>query len=357
MTPTPPPKATSPTSKLKKEAKPAGDLPPPSLAKVLLIINPAAGSRFKRKRLGRIIEHLRKASSSLEIIYTAAVQDATRLIREKRREGWTLLLCAGGDGTINEIVNGLIDEDDLALNHPPPPPLGILPTGTGNGLAREIGLPLDPWKAYQALLTGTPKPIFPGKVTRRERVGEAETHRYFVLLAGAGFDAYVSGWVERRNALLRSLPKLWVYFLLGFFSLFTYRYPPLSFSSGDASYTGSTGVIAKARLIAGPFVFAPSSDLQSRSLTLCLVKPTGPLGYLGMLFPLLFRRKPGKEVHYVQGRVIEAAGEGIIQADGETIGSLPARFTLSERPIDLVYPTVGAAPRGRPGQAHGPALQ
>lgn len=324
---------------MEKKNNPAGAvIPSLSLAKVLLIVNPAAGSRLKRKKLGRIIEHLRRAASSLEIIYTTAVRDATRLIKEKRTEGWTLFLCAGGDGTINEVINGMIDEDDPASDQIPSPPLGILPTGTGNGLAREIGLPLDPWKAYRALLTGTAEPIFLGRVTRQENPSGAKAHRYFVLLAGAGFDGYVSGWVERRSGLLRKIPKLWVYFILGFIGLFTYRYPTLRFTADGASYTGSTGVVARARLIAGPFIFSPLSDLRSRSLILCLVKPTGPLGYFGMLPPLLLRRKPGKEVQYVEGRVIEAAGEGIIHADGETIGPLPARFTLSEKPIYLVYP-------------------
>lgn len=340
MTPAPPPKATSPRSDLKERAEPVGDLTPSlSLAKVLLIINPAAGSRLKRKKLARIIAHLRRTASHLEMIYTTAVQDATRVVREKRKEGWTLLLCAGGDGTINEVVNGMIEENDPSSDHPPAPPLGILPTGTGNGLAREIGLPLDPWRAYHALLGGTPKPIYPGKVTRRTGAPEIKEQRYFVLLAGAGFDGYVGEWVERRRGLLRRIPKLWTYFLLGFLGLFTYRYPALQFKADGASYTGSTGIVARARLIAGPFVFSPGSDLQRRSLILCLVKPIGPLGHLAMLPPLLFRRRPGKGVQYVQGKVIEAAGEGIVQADGETIGPLPARFSLSEKPICLVYPS------------------
>lgn len=337
MTPILPPKATLPISDLKRN-KPAADRNPSlPLAKVLLIVNPVAGSRLKRKKLARIIAHLRETAASLEILYTTAVRDATRLIREKRNEGWTLLLCAGGDGTINEVVNGLIEED-LSSDPLSSLSLGILPTGTGNGLAREIGLPLDPWKAYQALLTGAARPIYPGKVTRQ--TGGSKTDRYFILLAGAGFDGYVSGQVERRKGLLRRIPKLWVYFLLGFLGLFTYRYPSLRFKADESSYTGSTGIIAKAKLVAGPLTFSPVSDLQARLLTLCLVKPAGALGYLAMLLETLLRRRPGKKVQYIQGRRIEASGEGLIQADGEEIGPLPAIFTLSEKPIYLIYPSL-----------------
>ena len=287
---------------------------------------------MKRKKLGAVIEHLRQTAGRLEIVYTAAALDAMRLVKERRKEEWSLILCAGGDGTINEAVNGLMGEEGPT----PRPPLGILPTGTGNALAREIGLPLHPWKAYQALLSGTPRPIFLGKVI----LGTcAAGPRYFVLLAGAGFDGYVSRRVEQRTGLYRNLPKLWIYFLFGIAGLFTYSHPPLRFSMDGRFYTGSTGIIAKAKLIAKPFVFSPSSSIQSRALTLCLLKSQGILGPLRVLVHLLLWRKPGGAVHYIEGTQIEVLeGPGEVQADGEFLGGLPAIFTTAERQIDLIHP-------------------
>ncbi|MDC4226757.1 MAG: hypothetical protein MPW15_21530 [Candidatus Manganitrophus sp.] len=102
-------------------------------------------------------------------------------------------------------------------------------------------------------------------MTRQENPsGASKTDRYFILLAGAGFDGYVSGRVERRKGLLRKIPKLWVYFILGFIGLFTYRYPTLRFTADGASIPVRRGSLRRRRLVAGPLTFSPVSDLRSR---------------------------------------------------------------------------------------------
>lgn len=326
---------------MKKVNNPLRKNPSPLFSHVLLIVNPTAGLPSKRKKLALIIEDLRHTAERLEIVYTTAALDATRFIREKRAERWTLILCAGGDGTINEVINGLMEEGGPM----PLPPLGILPTGTGNGLAREIGLPLNPWKAYQALLYGAPRPISIGKVSLGTAGGDPSRrsfsdHRYFVLLAGAGFDGYVSRWVERRGRLYRKLPKLSVYFLFCAAALFTYSYPMLRFSIDGKVYTGWVGVIAKARLVVGPFVFAPASNIQSPLFTLCILKSKGIPGVLRLLLELLLYRRPGGTVAYIEGKQIEVLERGgEIQADGEPLGNRPALFTIADKRIELLYPS------------------
>ena len=315
----------------------------PLLTKVLAVINPAAGSFRKRKKLKPILRHLQLSASGLEIFYTAGAGDATRLVREKKKEGWSLILCAGGDGTINEVINGMMQDGTqggtqdgtLHVLHAQEgegdlPPLAILPTGTGNGLAREIGLPLNPWKAYTALLEGAARPIHLGRVHQR----------YFVLMGGVGFDAYVTDRVERRGGIFKKLPKLGVYLFSGLMALFSYRYPMIRFFVNGASYEGTTGIVAKARLIAGPFVFAPRAEIDSPSLILCLMKSRGPWGYLWTLANLFFLGRAGKGIEYVEGKRIEVApAPAFIQADGEMVGAPPALFTVSERPLYLIYPS------------------
>lgn len=320
--------------------KKANSPPSPLLSHVLLIVNPAAGARSKRKKLHRIIADLRQKAGHLEILYTAAALDASRLVREKAAEPWTLLLCAGGDGTINEVINGLMAGPGA------PPPLGILPTGTGNGLARELRLPLDPWRAYQSLIGGTPRTIFPGKVALKSPSGESAS-RYFILLAGAGFDAYVADWVERRAPFFRRLPKLAVYLLFGLIGIFRYRYPLLRFSIEGRGLAGSTGVVARARLVAGPMTFAPAGDLAAPLLLLCLLPQRGRLGYLRLMFRLLLRGTPGSQVAYHPAReIVMHEGAGKVQADGELLGPPPATFTLAEKPIRLIYPAERSVRRG-----------
>ncbi|MBI3802637.1 MAG: hypothetical protein HY282_02615 [Nitrospirae bacterium] len=324
-----------PTSASEKKNNPSGEAAA-FFSKVLLLVNPAAGARSKRKKLDRIIEDLRRISDHLEVVYTAAALDATRLVKERRNGAWTLLLCAGGDGTINEVVNGLMDEDGAS-----PPPLGILPTGTGNGLAREIGLPLDPWSAYQRLLNGRVETIYPGKVVLEPKGGEPQKPtRYYLLLAGVGFDAFVVEWVERRSVFFRKLPKLWVYILFGMVALFFYPYPSLRFSINGRLLTGSGGVVAKARLVAGPLTFAPSARLGAPAFSFCLLPQRGLFGYLRLLFQLLLTGTPGCCIEYHSGTELKALdGAGWVEADGELLGPLPATFTLAEKPLQLIYPS------------------
>ncbi|MFY9269631.1 MAG: diacylglycerol kinase family protein [Candidatus Manganitrophaceae bacterium] len=321
----------------------------PLLSRVLLIINPAAGSGFKRRKLDRVIQDLKESAGHLELFYTAQAFDATRLIRGKRKEPWTLLLCAGGDGTINEVIQGWMEgwmeETSLPTGACPPPfrlPLGILPTGTWNGLAREIGLPLDPWKAYRRILTGTPTPVFIGQITMRSASPSPDHRsftRYFTLLAGAGFDGYVAQRVEQRRGLLKKLPKLGVYFFYGITGLFTYRYPTFHFVVDGKLSLGTTGVITKGKMIAGPLTFSPGSDLRSPSMTLCLVKGKGMIDYLKLFLSFLICKRPGIGIEYLEGKRIEILeGPGEVQADGESLGPLPALFTSVEKPLYLIYP-------------------
>ncbi|HZR47715.1 MAG TPA: diacylglycerol kinase family protein, partial [Candidatus Manganitrophaceae bacterium] len=310
---------------------------PPIFSNVLVIINPTSGTAGRRKKLRTILQHLQTAAGRLEIVYTACALDATRVAKEKRKEGFSLIICAGGDGTINEVINGLLGEADREGEKEIVPPLAILPTGTGNGLAREIGIPLDPVAAYRAILTGTPRPIYPGRVEplsaesgRTEPDGIKFFPRYFILFVGAGFDGFVIDAIDRRRGIFRRLPKLSIYFLFGFASLFSYPYPTLHFSVDGTSYRGSTGMITKAKLILGPWTVAPRADIGRPALTLCLIKATGVLGYVKTLISFLLFGKSAKRIEYIDGKEMKVFGtNAFLHADGESLGTVPARIAVS----------------------------
>jgi diacylglycerol kinase (ATP) len=338
---------------------------PPLLSNVLMVINPTSGTARKRKKLKGILEQLQAAAGRLEIIYTTCALDATRLVKEKKGFGYSLIICAGGDGTINEVINGLLDEDPSQDKAPLPiPPLAILPTGTGNGLAREIGLPLNPLSAYQAILTGTPHPVYAGKVTipsprsaddagQKPRPAEPisgeekSSQRYFILFVGAGFDGYVITRIDQRAGLFRRLPKLWIYFLFGFNALFSYSFPTLHFSVDGVPHSGSTGLITKAKLVLGPLTIAPSADIGRPTLVLCLFKAKGMIGYIKTLFSFLLYGEAAKGIEYIEGREIEVLGASevsgvpscFVHADGESLGGAPAFLSISERPLFLIHPS------------------
>ena len=322
--------------------------PPPSpllgeaslFSNVFILINPTSGTTRRRKKLKRVIEDLQKRAGRLETVYTASALHATRLIKENRRMGFSLIICAGGDGTINEVINGFLEEDHPdRRDHEPSsiPPLAILPTGTGNGLAREIGIPLDPLKAYQAILTGIPRPVYPGKVkilNPRQETNE----RYFILFVGAGFDGYVIDRIDRRQGLFKKLPKLWIYFIFGFAALFSYSHPIIHYSVDGVPHSGSTGLITKAKLILGPLTLAPPACIDRQELILCLFKSNGIIGYFKALVGLLFG-DAGRGIEYIEGKEIKVVGnDEFVHADGESLGTLPAILSVSEKPLFLVYP-------------------
>ena len=140
--------------------------------KALLIINPTAG-----RRRGSPLEEIQRGLSQpfvdLAVHLTTGPGDATVAAQQASQDGFDLVVAAGGDGSLNEVANGLVGSDVE---------LGLIPVGTENVLARELGVPLTPTLACQHLLDTLPRKIDVGKVNER----------YFVCFAGIGFDAHVA---------------------------------------------------------------------------------------------------------------------------------------------------------------------
>ena len=139
--------------------------------RLLIIFNPAAGWR-RRQRLAPVLTRLREHGCALVVRETQGPGDAERFAAEVDPDAFDIVVAAGGDGTVNETINGLA-RSGL--------PLGLIPLGTANVLAAEIGLRTDPASLARCLVFGEPRPIALG----------AANGRRFILMAGAGFDAQV----------------------------------------------------------------------------------------------------------------------------------------------------------------------
>jgi diacylglycerol kinase family enzyme len=137
----------------------------------LIIFNPAAGWR-RRQRLAPVLAQLGEHGCAFVVRETQAPGDAERFAAEVDPEAFDLVVVAGGDGTVNETINGLA-RSGL--------PLALIPLGTANVLAAEIGLGPDPAAVARCVALGQPRPIALG----------AAAGRRFILMAGAGFDAHV----------------------------------------------------------------------------------------------------------------------------------------------------------------------
>lgn len=294
-----------------------------AVGRVQVIFNPTAGGA-RRQRYHAVLDRLLQAGVEVDERPTGKRGDAEAFAAELPRGACDRLVVAGGDGTVNEAVNGLGQNAAGGGTTP----LAILPLGTANVLAREIGLSTRPAAVAAAILSGPARPV---------ALGEANGRR-FVLMAGVGFDAHVVAQVSK--GLKRKLGKgAYVYETLrqiGRFDFPSYRV----WVDGEERSVAS-GVVANARHYGGGFVIAPQATLEAPALEVCLFERAGRLSALKYaaaltlgLLPLLpdFRIVRGRHVR------IQGPAEDPIQGDGDIVAALPAEIRVLPDALDLVFP-------------------
>jgi len=275
--------------------------------RLLVIFNPVAG-RGARAKLSRALAALDRLGVAVTLRETAAPGDAEAFAREASRAAFDGVVIAGGDGTLNEAVNGL---EDASL------PIAVFPFGTENVLAREIRLPRNPERAAEIAMRGPARPISVGEVVFEDRTAA----RRFLLMTGVGFDAeVVSGLdldLKRRIAVA------------------------VESAAGPARYSAASAIASKARFYAGPFVLAPAAALAHRSFQLALLKRPGRGAALTCLLALVggfLHRLRQVEIATVTSATFSRPAGAPVQIDGDPLGHLPITVRIAERPLLLVYP-------------------
>ena len=288
--------------------------------RALVVFNPTAGAR-RRKRLAAVLDGLTGLSCHYDLFRTSGRGDAESAAKDAGDRGYDLIIAAGGDGTVNEIANGLASAKT-------PIPMAVLPLGTANVLAAEIGLKTNP----QSVLS-----MIAGGRTRSIRLGEAEG-RYFVLMASAGLDSAVVRGVNL--ALKRSTGQL-AYGVEALVQAFSYSFPELIVTIDGVDHSARMVVACKARCYGGPFQAAPRADLSDGLIHAVLMKQGGLAATLRYGMALALGRLPllpDVEIIPAQRMKISAASGVPLQADGDLIASLPVEIAVSDHMIDLVVP-------------------
>lgn len=289
--------------------------------RLILIHNPAAGQR-RRRRLEQILALLRAHGCSVELRPTAGPGDAERLSAAVTAADCDVLVVAGGDGTINEAVNGLVRAGHAV------PPLAVLPVGTANVLAAEIGLPFAPRAVARCIAEGRP---------RRVHLGRANG-RHFVLMAGVGLDARV---VAEVSLPLKKLAGKVAYVAETLAQLARYRCTPCTVTVDGAAYQADSVVACNGRFYGGHFVAAPKGCLESAGFEVCLLTGAGAWNALRYGAALVLGRLPLlPDVRIVAGRDIVIEGEpgAPVQGDGDIVARLPVRITVADECLSLIYP-------------------
>jgi diacylglycerol kinase (ATP) len=285
-----------------------------------LIFNPSSGTGIKSNQdVSRIVREFEKAGIDIAPSPTEPEFSTQHQVKELMKESPDLIVSWGGDGTINEVVNGM---------YPSSVPLGILSGGTANLLIKEMGIPTEIHSAIQLISKGK---------TRSITIGQAN-QRFFILMAGIGFDSEVV-----RKVDLKAKRK-WGKLAFGFAALNTiskYEFPKLELKIDGKKKECVFAVICNAREYAAHFVLTPQADISDDYFYACLFKEPG----FGNILQYMFHAAQGKlknleSVEILQCTEVEADGPGEIpvQADGELIGYLPMKFRIYPRSLNIFCP-------------------
>lgn len=298
---------------------------------ILLIRNPTAGRR-RRGLVEAVMKHVRDAGWSIDLIDTEAAGDARRIAERCDASRYGVIAVAGGDGTINEVVNGLAGRSGES------PSLALVPLGTANVLAQELGLAFKPRVLAETMMSGRTVLVHPGEAC------SSGAPRCFSLMAGAGFDAKVVAGVS--TSLKRRLGKAaYVWRSL----IETRRYRPVRYrvEVDSRSYEAASVIVTRSRLYAGPYVVAPEAALATPLLHICLFERWGRSHTLRFGLALL-RGRLAKTGGYrvVTGRdvkisVLNDAGERCpqpVQIDGDNALTLPVSINLAQGTVRLLQP-------------------
>lgn len=297
-----------------------------STRKVTLISNPKTG-RYASRRIRPIQElasQLESAGVAVDLKLTAGPGDATNLAARAARNGSSDVIVAGGDGTINEAIQGLAGTDAR---------LGILPRGTANVLARELGLPIDDQEAIAIAAQGKSRKIYLG-LAINETTNE---QRHFILMAGIGLDASV---VERVQPSLKKRIGKGAFWISGFSHLATWNPQPFTLEINGDKYTATFATIGKAARYGGDLAITPGARLDKPEFEVCIIQTSSRMRYLRLLSQAMRsgmpRDKP--EVCFVTTTTVKAHGDAAVQIDGELLGHLPMRFEIAPHSLEVIVP-------------------
>ncbi len=313
----------------------------PSLRNALLIHNPNAGygGSGRRRKLDEACRILALGGIETDLQETRAPGEATAMAHRASVEGRQLVIACGGDGTLNEIVNGLaVQQNGHRL------PLALLPGGTANVLAKEIGLPWDIPAAAEKLVHGEIKEIALGLATP---VKEPSKALYFLSVAGAGPDGMI---VYSIDLDLKARLGILAYWWQGVRQVFRYKFPHFRVVSGEKKLDVSLVVVGRTKHYGGPFRITDEADLYADQFEFMGLTTRSGFRYLSYLPTLWAGKLRGTEgVHYWKANSIVCepldSNPVYAQVDGEPLARLPVEFKIVPRALKLLVPTDSAAAR------------
>jgi diacylglycerol kinase (ATP) len=292
-----------------------------------IIFNPTAkGNKARHFR-----HHLDEFAAECTLKLTASAGDARQLATRAVEEGFEIIVAAGGDGTLNEVLNGIVDAPKGFERAR----LGVLPLGTVNVFAREVRIPLKLERAWETIRNGRETLIDLGVVDFQEN--GAPARRYFAQLAGAGLDARAIELVDWR--LKKKIGPL-AYVVAGLRALLEAQ-AKITVTSGETGGTGELVLIGNGSLYGGEFRIFPPADMRDGLLEACVFSRVNWLTLFRCAPRLLLRGTLPRAAtaNYRSGSLtLTSASRVPFEVDGEFAGYLPATFSMRRLQLRVIVP-------------------
>ena len=301
----------------------------------LLIHNPNAGNggSTRRRTLDAARHIFAHGGIATDLAETTGPGHATEIAARAAAENRGLVIACGGDGTLNEIVNGL-----AAHQNGHRVPLALLPGGTANILAKELDLPWDIPSAAERLVRGTVKEIALGLATPLE---QPEKQKYFLSVGGAGPDGMI---VYSLDLGLKARVGILAYWWEGAREVFRYKFQHFRVTSDERKIDASLVIVGRTQNYGGPFKITDQADLYSNQfevMTLTTQSGFRYLSYLPTLWMGKLRGTEGVAFFKTDSVLCEPLDNNPIyaQIDGEPLARLPVEFKIVPRALKLLVPT------------------
>lgn len=284
---------------------------------ISLIVNPVAKG-YSKRAFGSLLSNLKEAfGKNIEVLYTTKRGDAEGFARRLSSEGGSVILVVGGDGTLNEVINGLANTDL---------PLGFIPSGTTNVAAKEFGIIENYTKALQQLLHSEPRRITLGRINGR----------YFLLMAGAGFDGFA---VKGVNPRIKALAGKGAYILSGTKVFLKNRLPLVEVTVNGLTYRATSVVVGNASCYGGRFKVCPEASVFKEHLDVVIFEGRSRRALLRYIAGIITgTHLKYKDVVYLKTKNLSIKGKTHIQIDGDYFGEGPAEIEVVPGCLNFLMP-------------------
>jgi YegS/Rv2252/BmrU family lipid kinase len=318
------------------------------MRKAVLIYNPASGKRQQERR--RQVEDaaaiLRFRDTDAVAVPTTGPGTAGDQARQALEQGADAVFACGGDGTVHEVLQGLVGFPNATL--------GVIPLGTANALATDMGLPRDSAKAMRAAMHGEARSIAVGRMTFLDRQGN-DAQRYFIVAAGIGADAHL---MYRQNAALKRRYGMAAYYAQATWIWAMHPFLPFQCEFHDCvrdqlRCETVTEVLAVRISDFGGLLrrMAPRAALSRNDFELVLFKTKRRRDYLKFMLQTMAGRRPNlPEMEFVHSdwlecRPLTSSPDTRIhaEADGELLGRIPTRIEIVPNAVRLLMPVASRA--------------